>query len=212
MCFSAEVSLSAFILGLSSSILLYRKGQVFDRIVALYFAYISFMQGIEWLLWNHQTCDDYHKQLSRLGMIINLSQPIILGIMLIYFTGKNIAAILAIMLLYFLCTLLIYFLYTPDLQCTTPRPNDPHLVWNWTLLPYHYIISWTGYITAIMGICLLGMPSIKTGIVSAAIYLISMLLSMIVYPREDAATMWCFISSGAPLTYYICRRLGYSLQ
>ena len=37
------------------------------------------MQGIEFLLWKHPVCDDYHKAVSVAGMILNHLQPVVLG-------------------------------------------------------------------------------------------------------------------------------------
>jgi hypothetical protein len=43
MCYSEEVSLATFLIGIFGSIAVYTLGTTFDRIVALYLGYVAFM-------------------------------------------------------------------------------------------------------------------------------------------------------------------------
>lgn len=209
MCFSAQASLATLIAGLLGSALVYTLKRPFDHIIALYLAYVSLMQGIEYALWSHQTCDETHKWISRLGMVLNGSQQFVLGILVLLMSpraSKNMVPILLVMAAYSVCAFLYYKEYTSDLQCTNPMPNDPHLVWNWNILS-SYHIWWTIYLGALVLISVLGMPTLKNGIDFSIVGAIGMALSLIVYPRQHMGTMWCFFTALTPPIFYAWRRL-----
>ena len=206
MCFSKEVSLIALIVGVIGSILVYTLGTIFDKIIGLYIGYVSLMQGIEFMLWNHQTCDAFHKNISFLGMVLNMTQPIVFGLILLVNTKlKYKFSIIAIMIMYAIFAIHYCNKYSIGLRCTTPRANDPHLVWNWTILE-SYHTAWAVYIITMMFLSILGMPTIFLGIVVAFLMLFAMLLSIIIYPRQDMGAMWCFFTVFIPFIYYFLRK------
>lgn len=211
MCYSEEVSLAAFLIGTFGSIIVYTLGSTFDRIIALFLVYVAFMQGIEWLLWRHQQCDDYHKQVSIAGMWLNGLQPVVLGCLTIFLSPRGLAnapAIITIMALYLAYSLQYKNKYTSALQCTTPRPYDPHLVWNWTMLD-SFPIMWGVYIVTFVLISVIGMPTLAQGGLFGGVSALGLFGSILLYPRQDVGAMWCFFSSFSPFVYYIVRELGY---
>lgn len=210
MCFSAEASLATLIIGLVGSYFVYSLGKPTDRIIALFLGYVSLMQGIELILWKHQTCDAAHKGVSVLGAILNTLQPIVLGLLLLAISPRqtNAFEIKSIMVVYLACIMLYGIQYIfGDFMCTTPRKDDPHLVWNWTIMPY-YEVSWLLYIAAAVSLCILGMPSLNAGIAYGGFYLITMIASIILYKRQDMGAMWCFFTVFAPMLYLGYRKLG----
>ena len=68
MCFSKEVSLATFIIGVLGGFLCYSVNSPDYKIIGLFFGFVSLMQGIEYLLWCHQTCDTYNKILTNAGI------------------------------------------------------------------------------------------------------------------------------------------------
>jgi len=208
MCFSAEASLATLVFGLVGSAGIYRLGSAYDHILALYLGYISLMQGIEWVLWKNQTCDYFHKNVSILGMLLNTSQPLVLGALVLALSTRteNFLYIGIIMALYTLYTVIYLQQYKSNLQCTTARPNDPHLVWNWLLLPYYYW-SWFAYIAAVCAIAILGMPTLFEGVAFASLAVVSMGLSIAFYPRHTMGSIWCFFSAACIPILYIYRVL-----
>lgn len=207
MCYSAEVSLVTLVVGLVGSIFVYTLGSVVDRIIALFLGYVSLMQGIELILWNHQKCDSFHKNISFLGMLLNMSQPIVLGFLILALSNRKEYKIhiIGILILYSIFGLHIVNSYKKNLQCTQPRENDPHLVWNWTILE-SWRIDWAIYIITTCLILILGMPTLNQGILSAVCMFFSMIISIIVYPRQDMGAMWCFFASLVPPSYYFLRK------
>ena len=203
------MSLLTLFIGLGGSAAVYTLGKTFDKIIACFLAYVALMQGIEWLLWRHQTCDNYHRQVSFMGMLLNTMQPFVLGCLSLIFSpraAKNKEIILSLMFLNVFCNALFFKAYKKDLQCTTPRPNDPHLVWNWTILPYYWIF-WIVYIVIFSLIMIFGMPTLYRGIVFSCFGVLTMSISIIVYPRQDMGAMWCFFTTFIPILYYITSKM-----
>jgi len=207
MCFSSEVSLLTLLIGLTGSLLVWNLGTNSDKIISGYLGYVSLMQLTEYLLWNYQKCDDFHKNISISGMILNVLQPVVLGILVLVLSPRQIYKILIYIILFVYISITFGWYvqqYTSDLQCTNPRKDDPHLVWNWTILK-DYEIGWFGYIVTSMLISILGMPTLNSGIFLALGLLISMLISIIVYPRQNMGALWCFFSAFGPIGYYMLR-------
>ena len=210
MCYSEEVSLATFLIGIFGSIAVYTLGTTFDRIIALFLGYVAFMQAIEWLLWRHQQCDDYHKQVSVAGMFLNLLQPIVLGGLVLGLSPRteNASFILASMATYLAYAVYHSRQYTSNLQCTQPKDEDPHLVWNWTVLD-SFPIMWFVYIATFFIISVLGMPTLRQGLLFGGGSTIALFISISIYQRQDVGAMWCFFTSFVPLSYYIVRKLGF---
>lgn len=207
MCFSSEASLAALLAGLGGSYLVYGLGNnPTDKIVALFLGFVSLMQGIEFLLWNHQTCDDFHKHVSAAGFLLNSSQPIVLGGVILAISPRQRyrSLIIGIMVAYVLFGAVVQSLKSKISFCTNPRPDDPHLVWNWLNGDY-YEVHWLGYTAASIAILLLGMPTLNIGIFMSLIFSLTMVISKIIYKRESVGSMWCYFSAFLPLIYFIAK-------
>ena len=210
MCYSAEASFISLCIGLLGSIGVYTLNTMFDKIFALFLGYVSLMQGIELILWNNQKCDAFHKRISFLGMLLNLSQPLILAIIILLISNRNEFKLYIGVIIFLYSIYGLYFIdsYKTELQCTNPRPNDPHLVWNWTILP-RWWLDHLIYIITFSIISILGMPSLNQGLIFAGGLTVSMVISSIVYPRENMGSMWCFISALSPPLFYLYRKIGF---
>lgn len=209
MCFSKEVSLSTFLIGVGLSLyIFFGLGSPTDKIVSGFFGYVSLMQGIEYLLWDHQTCDNYHKSVSYTGMWLNHLQPIVLGILiLIYGPADMRSRVLTIMGVY-IATIVPFSLQYEnigDMLCTTPKKDNPHLAWNWNTMP-HQFNMYLIFVGAIMALFIFGMP--KNGVVMAAFTVSSLIVSLLVYPRESIGAIWCVYAAFAPLVYMFFKGRG----
>lgn len=68
MCYSSNASILTFIVGTLGSILVYNSQTKSNKIIGLFIFFVTWMQLIEYLLWNHQICDNYNKILSISGL------------------------------------------------------------------------------------------------------------------------------------------------
>jgi hypothetical protein len=194
MCWSAEVSLASFIISAMGCLILFLIGTVTEKILALYLGFVSLMQLVEYGLWTNQTCDAEHKQVSILGMTLNLAQPLVLsGLILAMNPSAPIPKILTICGVYILAILPSIFTYlsTNELQCTTASSKDPHLVWNWTILPNEWFYHGV-YLLALTLLPAIGLPKRSTGIAFGLATVGSYALSRLVYTRQVFGSMWCW--------------------
>jgi len=209
MCFSFEASVAALLVGTISSICVFLLGGPFDKIIGIWFFFISLMQGIEALLWKHQTCDDFHKNVTYLGSSLNSSQPLVLALLCyIYSKQANPIALLVIVALYLIYGLQIYFRNHPESYfCSNPKSGDPHLVWKWTVTD-NYLMDWLVYLIALCLLCVYGLNKIRAFLLGGSI-ITSLVLTYWLYPRESVGSVWCFFTALTPPIYLALRKLGY---
>lgn len=161
------------------------------------------MQIIDYLLWRHQICDDYNRMISLLGMFLNHSQPIVLGILILLFNPIHKNIIVGLMLLY-LCVVIPYsipFVTNKKLQCTI-KGKDNHLLWNWNLMKYK-IIMYFIYLFVICGMFIYGFTNYKIGLISAFVAIITYVSSLFLYSQKYVGTIWCYYSVFIPIISYL---------
>lgn len=203
MCFSERASIVSFFFGIIGSLLLISLGGVNNKIIGYYFVYISFMQIIDFLLWRHQVCDDYNRMISLLGMFLNNSQPIVLGMIILLFNPKHQNIILSFMLLY-LCFVIPYslpFVTNKKLQCTL-KGKENHLLWNWNLLKYSLIMYFI-YLVTVSGLFTYGLTNFKIGLFIAFIAVITYVSSLFIYTQKYVGTIWCYYAVFLPILSYL---------
>lgn len=203
ICYSAEVSLITFSIGVGFSILLMMRKHKFHKVLGYFLGFVSLMQFIEFLLWRHQICDTYHKLLSVIGMILNHAQPVILALVTAYIYKKNTYLISAITFIYLAVIIPYSIQYTNSLQCSTVHgaAGNPHLVWNWNTMKYSnfaYII----FLTAFVGIALFGMP-LHEGRSFALVAVLTYTGSSLIYERKVVGALWCFWTAFIPMIIYL---------
>jgi hypothetical protein len=210
MCFSAPVSIAAFITGMTFSYLLYLDNDVSYKIIGLFFGFVVIMQLIEFLLWTHQYCDLYNKSVSVVGMILNYTQPIVLGLLLLYFY-KNMPTlnnkIIKVLLIIYTTTTILYisqFIYEKH-KCTLKKDN-PYLLWNWMNMNYSNIINVLHILTMIL-LIIFGLPNKMTGLVVILLGSITLLTSIKYYPRPFIGAIWCVFTAFIPMIIYLYKQI-----
>lgn len=203
MCYSEEISLFTFTIGISFSILLIFTKDKFNKLLGYFLGFVSIMQFIEYLLWRHPICDNYNKTISIVGMILNHLQPIILALVTGLIYSQQLKVLFLISLVY-LAVIIPYSLqFTENLQCTTRQcgATDPHLVWNWNTLNYSKIV-YIIFLASFVGIGLFGMPS-DMGVMFSTIAVLTYGISSLVYDRKVMGSLWCFWAAFFPAIIYI---------
>jgi len=132
MCFSEQMSIIAFSVGMIGSILVYSLGKIYDKIVGLWIGFVSCMQLVDFFLWRNQTCNRINYITSIVGIILNHLQPIMLGIIILCvnteLSYQDIKTILWILLIY-ICTMVPYtWQCIVKTQCTL-KDNNNHMDW-----------------------------------------------------------------------------------
>jgi len=211
MCFSAEVSLLTFTIGVVFSILIFQFNEPSYKIFASYLFYISLMQLIEFLLWIHQECDDYNRRTSIAGMFLSHLQPIVLAILMVSFykqTNNMKLCILVISILYLIIIIpySMKFLKDESIQCTLKKDN-PHLIWNWTN-NHNANIAYMFYFISVTTLLLFGIPDRKLAYIFTILHSLTLLTSYLFYSRPYLGSIWCFYGSLAPPLVFLYKILS----
>ena len=201
MCFSKNVSMFTLLTGILGGALCYSTGLPDYKIIGLFFAFVSLMQGIEYLLWKHQECDDYNKFLSYMGMLLNHLQPIILFILIYIYSKekfeKNKKLLLTLITIYII-VITFYSLKFKN-ECTM-KDNKEHLNWEWNNKENKEIV----YFIFLICIVSFGFFLPNNGKSFSLAIMLSYLISYFIYHDKNiVGSMWCFISVFAPLLYYL---------
>ncbi len=211
MCYSANASIISFSFGIIGSLLCVSLGTVTDKVIGFFMYFVSFMQGIEYLLWTHQVCDNYNKFVSILGMTLNHLQPIVLGLLVILFNTElnklKLHWIYFFMAIYLLVIIpySIQFLQDPKLLCTIKNKETTHLQWNWNSIKYSDFV-YTLFTLTFCALFLLGLPKLKYGIYASLTSIITISTSKYFYPQKHTGAIWCFYVVFLPAIYYLLRK------
>ncbi len=202
MCFSAEVSLLTFSIGIIFSILIFQFNEPSYKIFAGYLFYISFMQLIEFLLWTHQVCDDYNRRTSIAGMFLSHLQPIVLAILMVSFykQSSNMKLYILVMSILYLIFIIPYsmkYLKDESVQCTLKK-NNPHLIWNWTIMGNDTKIAYILYFLSVTTLLLFGIPDKKLAYIFTILHSFTLITSYMFYSRPYFGSIWCFYGALAP--------------
>lgn len=210
MCFSKEASIFSFLIGIIGAILCISLGSTTDKIIGYFLGFVSSMQGLEFLLWSHQVCDDYNKIVSNIAMVFNHLQPIALGVIFLLLNSKkeNNTWIILAMILY-LFIIIPYsddFVENKEIQCTMKNNENQHLIWKWNSMD-NSIVVYSIFLLTLGVLCLLGFPSFKHGVYAAIFAAFSFFTSVFLYSPETIGALWCYYVVYAPITYYVLRKV-----
>jgi hypothetical protein len=195
MCFNAEVSISTYLIGVFGCLYLFQKKYIPE---AIFFLWVIHMQLIEFLLWNNQPCNNENQNISKIGMIVNNMEPMILWLAIIFFSKKKLPSwVHNVMIVFLLITLYIsYKSYIKD-NCTIVTIDSyPHLNWLWNYQSKYSIPYYLLFVSIFMLLTIYGLPfGYHTGLT----LLISFTISVIIYEKSNVTgSMWCFFSAFIP--------------
>lgn len=201
MCFSKNISLFTFLTGIIGGLLCYQIGTPDYKIIGLFFMFVSLMQGIEYLLWNHQICDNYNKLISSLGMILNHLQPIILCLLLFIYSkskfNENKKLILTLITIY-IVFIIPYSLKFKN-QCTMKNDNN-NLNWEWN----HMVNGQIVYSLFLLCLVVFGYFLPNLGKSFSLFALLSYGISYFIYSQQHiVGQIWCMFSAFGPLLYFL---------
>lgn len=90
MCYNKEVSITSFIVGAGLSILVYKRGDKYDKHVACFLFTIALMQLAEYFMWIDQECGITNHNASTMASFILYLQIFTVIMGGYYFTPLNI--------------------------------------------------------------------------------------------------------------------------
>jgi hypothetical protein len=209
MCFSPLASLSTFLIGIIGAILCLTLGTPTDKLVGLFFGFVSSMQGIEFALWENQTCNDMNKIISVLGMVLNHLQPIVLSILILLLNPNLSTMTKQIIILSTIIYAIVITAYSlqfisndkSDDGCTIKNEYN-HLEWDWNGMKNRTFVYML-FLFMLVFLFYVGTPDKKSGIILSAISLISYLISYFIYKdKKVVGSLWCLFASFTPVLWY----------
>jgi hypothetical protein len=194
MCYSAEVSIISYIIGMYGCYLLYNRKYYTE---SLFYMSVIQMQLVEFFLHLINTCNNWNILVTDIGIIINHIEPLTLYYGIIFFNKKKLD--LNIHLLMDLYILVASSYSTSAILSNSCTLKDyeysNHLIWKWNEL-HGCVIIYTLFIVVLSKLSIHGLDD---GNFHNWQCIISYLISLIVYGLDHfAGSFWCFIAVSGP--------------
>ena len=217
MCYSKEVSQRSFIINVITCYILYNynSNNNTHKILALFFVFVGLMQLFDWIFWEHQNMSSENEKrvnfiFTKISMIANHLQPIILAMILYLFNGKLHNLSICIVILY----ILVVVPYTTNLSIdytlvknveTNKNKTKTSLYWQWNSAHNSYLV----YATFLITLSVLSFENFNypMNIILIFINLSSFFLANFYYKSEYVGRFWCETASIIPLILLILNKL-----
>ncbi len=212
MCYTSSTSIKAFIIGVVSSLLLITldfKNKNIDtnksyKIIGYFFLFVTLMQLYDAIFWNHPPPSNTNKITTKLAMITNHLQPIVLGLLIYYFNRNMEETSKIALIVYTICITLYTINAWNKVEYTTvSNRSNPSLDWEWNRQDLASFVYFIFLVTLII----LFYQNVKVGgILAAILTLISFLFSLYKYQIKAASgRFWCYFAAFAPVIFLLTR-------
>jgi len=210
MCYSIEDSQNAFIIGIVSSIILFSKGTTDLKIISLFLLFLTFMQLYDYYFWKYPSREkknvECNQFITKLAIISNHLQPIVLLLLGLYFRGFDITVKgnMALIILYSI--LIIPYtkkafeeIRTTDITKCEDCPTKEVLTWSWNHLENGKLVYFV-YLLLVVSLLdkVIENKSLKKFMIifTIASFIFSIQKYLII---KNVGRMWCYISAFLPL-------------
>jgi hypothetical protein len=202
MCWNERISWITFILGTIFNIYLFvNTSDIIIKIISILIQWLLLMQFFEALAWRNQNCGNLNKFATNGALIANLTQPIILCLLLLIFSQVSIKnkIISMIIIIFYICYIIYSLNKNNNYNCIKPNNNCNHLDLYWWKNINGYI-----YCITLLSILLLLIRPIKLSIFISGYIFLTLFISILFYSC-GAASIWCWFVSFFPLVliFYI---------
>lgn len=197
MCYNSQASIQAFIIGTISSIILYQT----DPILSILAFFIYVMQLYDYIFWNNLTKNNINYIFTKIAMITNHLQPIILALAIIYIKKDKLFNIEKISLASYTIIAIIYTIYYwNDINYTLiTDESKPSLYWEWNDKDGNILLYLLYLITMLL--LLYYHFTFPSNIILIVLFILSFLFSGFYYFKNKAVgRFWCYY---APFIIFI---------
>lgn len=220
MCYSKDASKNIFFMNILTSFILFKSDSktVSNKILALFFLFVGFMQLFDWIFWSNQDLENQYQKyinniFTKVAIIFNHLQPLILGILIYYYNKKlgNISK--NILILYFI----VFMLYTTHvlknikytIKSKVTNINNEirdSLDWEWNTTPYSLYV----YTIFISSLLILSYENFNypLNIILAFINIFTFLFSRYYFKQKFIGRFWCKIAAFIPLVIILLNKLS----
>lgn len=196
MCYSPDASLTALVVTTCTSLVLLR----YNTVLGGFFLYVGVMQLFDLIFWTNHGQNDLNWATTKVAMIVNHLQPLVLLGLLLKFGSKPISS-------WVLVTLIVYTIAATaySVQCwrkisytVVDVKSAPSLYWQWNDVngsgPFYAL-----YLFSTVALCLDGLAW-PLNVSGATVVLLSFFLSMYYYKGQTSVgRFWCYFAAYIPL-------------
>lgn len=201
MCYSPIISLMTFFEAIIFSWLLY---VTYDKVIAAFFAFVALMQLYDYIFWKSQEYKTLNMWTTRMAMITNYAQPIVLAIFIVYLGGQRLKPLSMYLVSVYTLAAFLYVIsmwdkvrYTATCEMSSVRG----LIWEWNYQRGCYVVHTLFLLCVIM----LFLEHFKWPIkwFLAIIGILSFMFSFTYIKVRAVGRMWCWFVGLMPLFMYI---------
>lgn len=210
MCYTIRASIFSFVVNALSCVLLYTT---YNKTLALLFAFVGLMQLYDIVFWLNQRPNALNFWTTKLAMMTNHLQPIVLALLIMYVEKRTLAPISKWLLIAYCIVAAVYSIYAwihTDYTLVNYRRANGSLFWQWNYLfsNWVYVSFLMLFIATICALMLQHFPAPINYIVTA-IALLSVILSRVTFKGQATGRFWCWMAGFIPVVIaFAYSRLG----
>lgn len=217
MCYSYEQSRNNFVINIIACSILYNyKNKPICKILGLTFGYIGLMQLFDMIFWSTQAMNDQSQKTinfitTKIAMVVNHLQPIVIAYIIYFFTGKlGIVSKLSLLLYTFVMSIYTYYAYynihytlVQDVKNVKGQKNKHNeetrqiLKWEWTNQPYSLVVYFIFFLTLLI-VFYDNLPS-PFNLIAAIIFSLTLLFSRHYFKGLYVGRFWCKVVAFLPV-------------
>lgn len=198
MCYTADKSIYAFIVGSSISLYLYNQTNTDLKIIGGFFFFVSFMQLFDYIFWTTKDVET-NRLTTKIACIFNHLLPIVLAYLIIKFKGKISTNLRNLVILYIVVITVYTVSNWSSLDTTVvTKESSPSLHWKWNHWKYAEYI----YILFLIVLMTLFFYNTVYPYTSTVLVFISFLFSYYKYRDQVSyGRFWCYFAAYAPVVF-----------
>ena len=205
MCYTADKSIYAFIVGSSISLYLFNQTSSDLKIIGGFFFFVSFMQLFDYIFWTTKKIET-NRLTTKIACIFNHLQPLVLAYLITKYKGGLSPELKKLVLLYGLVITVYTVSNWKSLDTTvvtTESSPSLHWKWNhWKYAEYVYIL----FLIALMALFFYN-TNYPYNYVSMILVFISFLFSYYKYQiQKSTGRFWCYFAGYAPAIFLVLKR------
>ena len=198
MCWDEKTSIITFVIGTIINLAVMASFQTeIIYTICIIWQWVLMMQLSEYLIWKDQNCGSLNNIGTKSAMLFNLTQPIIIFLVLIMVTqsSQNLKIISSISIIGYISYIMINLNKNKEYNCVKPLNDCHHLNLDWW---NDFNFGGTIYFITIALIVLCLANNIKISIFSLLYIFIAMIISQKLYSC-GAPSMWCWLVVPFPI-------------
>jgi hypothetical protein len=200
MCYSLQASISSFIINIVSTfVLLNIRKNPNIKALTLFFAFVGLMQLYDFIFWlTQKRFLHFNSVVTKLAMITNHLQPLVLYLLLSYFTQIKFNSVTKFVLFFYIVFATFYSV-TNFNKLTQTKVYGTTLKWDWNYFKYSTML----YTLFLISLSLLALHiPYPLNVFMLFINIVSYIFSYQISKNSETGRVWCKISAYIPLILF----------